>query len=144
MRRLAITLLLGVSLAACVKYEAARDTELSNADRFFREKKYGEAITAYDAIAREAPGSDRGAKALYAAATAHAYYDNPQKDYARALQEFDEFLRSYPDNEKAADARSWQFILKMMLEMKKENERLLQNIEALKRIDIRHEERRRK
>jgi outer membrane protein assembly factor BamD (BamD/ComL family) len=146
LRKLLVILLVMLCLPACVKYEEdrARDAAFDNADRFFHENRYSEAITAYDAIAKDSSGSDLGAQALYASAFAQAYYDNPHKDYARALQEFDEFLRVYPKNRKADDARSWQFILKTTLDIKKENERLLRNIEALKKIDIRHEERRRK
>jgi hypothetical protein len=59
-----------------------------------------------------------------------------------ALQGFDEFLRVYPDNERAHDARNWRSVLKMVQELKKENEHLTKSIEELKRIDIRHEEQR--
>ena len=142
MIRLLVILLLMNCVPACVKYDAHRDAELVNADRSFNEKKYGEAVSAYDAIARDAPGSERGADALFRSAFTMAYYDNRQKDYARALQEFDEFLRVYPNNEKAPDAQNWRYMLQMVLDLKKENGRLLQSINKLKQIDIRHEERR--
>jgi outer membrane protein assembly factor BamD (BamD/ComL family) len=123
---------------------ADHDVDLENAGRFFREKKYSEAIAAYDKIAKDSPRSELGARALYDAAFTHAFYDNPHKDYVQALQGFEEFLREYPNSEKANDAQNWRSILKTVLELKKENEHLTKNIEELKRIDIRHEERRRK
>lgn len=145
MRRLFfLVLLLACCLSACARYMADHDVDLENADGFFREKKYSEAIAAYDKIAKDSPRSELGARALYNAAFTRAFYDNPHKDYVLALQGFDEFLREYPDTEKANDAQNWRSILKMVLELKKENEHLIKNIEELKRIDIRHEERRRK
>jgi len=137
-----VVLLLICCFSACARYNADRDIDLESADRFFREKKYSEAVAAYDRIAKDSPRSERGARALYGAALTHAYYNNPHVDYVLALQRFDEFVRVYPNNERAIDAQNWRSILKMMLELKKENEHLVKSIEELKRIDIRHEERR--
>ncbi len=144
MRRLFfLLLLLTCCLSACASLKAD-DVDFKNADRFFREKNYHEAIAVYDKISKDSPRSERGARALYDAAFTHAFYDNPHKDYVEALQGFDEFLRAYPKNEKASDAQNWRSILKMVLELKKENEHLATSIEQLKKIDIRHEEQRRK
>ena len=94
MRRLSLlVLLLTCCLPACASYTADHDDGLKNADRFLNEKKYSEAIIAYVKIAKESPGSERGARALYGAAVTRVFYGNPRKDYAQALQEFDEFLR---------------------------------------------------
>jgi outer membrane protein assembly factor BamD (BamD/ComL family) len=121
-----------------------QDAEFDSADGFIKEKRYNEAIAAYNKIAQESMGSERGARALYNSAFAHAFYDNPHKDYVLALQGFEEFLREYPDNERASDAQNWRSTLKMVQELKKENEHLTKSIEELKQIDIRHEERRSK
>lgn len=145
MRRLFfLVLLLTCCFSACAMYKADHDIDMENADSFFREKKYPEAIAAYDRIAKDSPRSERGALALYDAALTYAFYDNPHKDYVLALQGFKEFLRVYPNNERASEARNWHSVLKMVQELKKENEHLAKSIEELKRIDIRHEERRRK
>jgi outer membrane protein assembly factor BamD (BamD/ComL family) len=141
-RLFVLVLLLMCCLSACVRYRADHDVDLENADRFFREKKYNEAIAAYDKIAKGSPHSELGARALYDAAFTYAFYDNPQKDYAQALQGFDDFLRVYPNSERAIDAQNWRSLLKTMLELKKENEHLTNSIKQLKNIDIRHEERR--
>ena len=143
MRRFFIILLLSVfCLSGCARLTGVQDAELQGADKFFKKKQYSEALEAYNKIAEESAGTERGANALFAAASAQAFYDNPQKDYALALQEFEEFLRLYPNNEKARDAKNWRYFLKMLIELKKENENLATSIEQLKRIDIRHEERR--
>lgn len=145
MRSFSIILLLSTCcLSACAQTLLKPDIEFENADRFIKEKRYSEAIATYGKIAKESRTSERGANALFASASARAFYDNPQKDYVLALREFDEFLRLYPKNEKARDARNWRYFLEMLLELRKENERLSSNIEQLKELDIRHEERRAK
>ncbi len=140
MKRLCFLWLAALALTGCASFKGIHDLE--NADRLFQEKKYGDAADAYDQIAKESLGTERGARALFAAASVHAFYDNPYKDYALALQEFDDFLHTYPEDEKASEAQNWRYILKSVLDLKKENGRLLQKINELKQIDIRHEERR--
>jgi outer membrane protein assembly factor BamD (BamD/ComL family) len=121
-----------------------QDADFENADQLIQEKKYNAAIAIYSRIAKEAPRSERGADALFAAATTRICFDNPGKDYQTALQEFDEFLRLYPKSDKAHDARNWRSVIKTVVDLRKENDNFRQNIEQLKKIDIKHEERRRK
>jgi outer membrane protein assembly factor BamD (BamD/ComL family) len=137
-----LVLLSALFLPGCAQFKFGWDADFARADRLAKERQYSEALAGYEKIAKESPGSKRSANALFAVASTHVFYDNPHKDYALALQEFDEFLRLYPNNEKARDARNWRTILKMVLELKKENEHLIGSIEQLKRVDIRHEERR--
>ncbi len=143
---LVLVLLTACALTGCARLtgvqSVAVDEEFRDADGLVKEKRYNEAIVVYTKIAQESAGSQRGANALFASASAHAFYNNPQKDYALALQQFDEFLRAYPNDEKANEARNWRYLIKMLLELKKENEHLNKSIEELKRIDIRHEEQR--
>ena len=136
-----------ISVSGCALHKAPEvavktDPEFQAADRFVNEKQYTEAAAAYDKIAKESPATERGANALFAAAATHAYYENPRKDYLKAFQLFDEFLKSYPASDKFRDAQNWRAVLKTVLELKKENDRLNKSIEQLKKIDIRHEERR--
>jgi outer membrane protein assembly factor BamD (BamD/ComL family) len=119
-------------------------TELRNAENLFTQRKYSDAVNSYRKIltASPAPAPVVAANAQYGIAFLLAYYDNPQRNYAQAIQEFDEFLRLYPDNARARDAQNLRFILKAVIETKKENEHLNRSIEQLKKLDIRHEERR--
>ncbi len=145
MKRLfAVVLMSVICISGCARFRAGEEanTEFRTADRFISEKKYGEAVVVYEKIAKDLSGTEQGANALFAAASTKAFYDNPHKDYAMALQEFDEFIRTYPDSEKAHDAQNWKYLLKQLIELKKENEHLIQSINELKKIDIRHEERR--
>ncbi len=147
MKRIIGLLMLAVlGFAGCARFQAqgGSDAEFRDADRLVGEKKYTEALAVYDKIAKESTGTERGANALYAGAVTRAYYDNPNRDFAQALQSFEDFLKAYPDNARSGEAQSWRSILKLAIDLKKENERLLRNIEQLKRIDIRHEQQRRK
>ena len=141
---LGLVLILACSLSACTWRIGGRDVELERAGKLVKEGRHTEAMATYCKIARESPGTERGANALFACASVRAAYDNPQRDYALALQEFDEFLRLYPGNERSREALNWRFLLKTMLDLKKENEGLSSRIEQLKQLDIRQEERRRR
>jgi outer membrane protein assembly factor BamD (BamD/ComL family) len=171
-RLMVILLLVSINLAGCARIIGGQDTELYRAEGLLRERNYPEAITAYREIAKETDSPERAANAQFSLASALAYYDNPQKDYALALQEFDQFLKLYPDAEKAVEAQQWRSLLRMIVELDKKNENLNKNIEQykhdieqykhdveqykqniehlnrsieqLKQLDIQHEERRRK
>jgi outer membrane protein assembly factor BamD (BamD/ComL family) len=120
------------------------EADYQRAAVFENEKKYLKAIAAYRKIADESPHSPLAADSLFEAAYIQAFYDNPQKDYAQALAGFDEFLKRFPQHVKARVAKNWRVVLKTILDTKKENERLRESIEQLNKLDIRHEERRRK
>ena len=96
----------------------------------------------YNKIVADSPDSDLAADALFELALINAHYDNPQRDYTRASRSFAEFLKRYPDNRRADEARTWISVLRTVQELKKQNEHLNENIEELKQLDIRHEERR--
>jgi outer membrane protein assembly factor BamD (BamD/ComL family) len=169
---MAILLLVSISLVGCARIVGEQDTEMYRAEDLLKERDYPEAISAYRQIAKESANPERAANAQFFLASALAYYDNPQKDYALALQEFDQFLKLYPDAEKAEEAQQWGSLLRMIIELERENENLNKNIEQykhdieqykhdveqykqniehlnrsieqLKQLDIQHEERRRK
>ena len=171
-RLMVILLLVSINLAGCARIIGGQDTELYRAEGMLREKNYPDAITAYREIAKETDSPERAANAQFSLALALAYYDNPQKDYALALQEFDQFLKLYPDAEKAQEAQQWRSLLRIIVELKKDNEdlnkkieqykqnieqykqnieqykqnieHLNKSIEQIKQLDIMHEERRRK
>lgn len=157
-RFMVVLLLSSICLSGCARIIGGQDTEMYRAESLLRERDYPEAIAVYRQIAKETDDPERAAHAQFALASALAYYDNSLKDYAAAFQEFDQFLKMYPDDEKANEARQWRSLLRMIVELEKENENLNKNleqykqniehlnksIEQLKQLDIRHEERRRK
>jgi outer membrane protein assembly factor BamD (BamD/ComL family) len=139
-----LVLLLVIScFAGCAIFAKKPGPELSAADSFFQERRYTEALTGYRKVLSRPRSSEHDvAAARYAIAFTLSYYDNPHKNYAQALEEFEEFLRLYPNHEKAAEALNWKNVLKTLLEEKRECEQLKKKIEELKRLDIRHEEKR--
>jgi outer membrane protein assembly factor BamD (BamD/ComL family) len=142
-----LILIIVIVLSGCATTPPAApgpEADYQGAAFFAKEKKYPAAIAAYRKIADESPHSPLAADSLFEAAHLQAFYDNPQKDYAQALAGFDEFLRRFPNHVKAREAKNWRVILKTIVDTKKENERLRQSIEELNKLDIRHEERRRK
>jgi outer membrane protein assembly factor BamD (BamD/ComL family) len=106
-------------------------------------KRYQDAVVSYNKIIAANPGSALSADALFELALVHAHRDNPERDYTRATHAFENFLKRYPDDRRVREAQNWIFVLKQVLELKKENEHLKLNIEQLERLDIKHEERRR-
>jgi|GEM_PF-1891092 len=105
------------------------------ANSLVESKKFSEAVSIYQRIIRDHPDSSSTADARYGLATVLISYENPQRDYAQALHEFDEFVRLYPDDPRFRDAQNWRHALRTLHDLSK-------SIEELKQLDIRHEERR--
>lgn len=114
----------------------------AEAKKLLQAHQYPESIAAFQKIIEEYPNSDWAANSIYNIATAYVSVENSNKDYAQALIHFEEFLFRYPQHERAAEAKSWRQVIKVILDAKKENERLLKNIEKLKQLDMRQEQKR--
>jgi len=163
-RLLLILLLAAYGLSGCARITGGQDTEFYHANDLLKEKRYSEAIAAYRQIAEDTSNPERAENAQFALASTLAYYDNPQKDYALALQAYDEFLARYPDSDKAQEAQQVRSLLQTIKALETENtnltksieqykqnieqykqvvDRLNKSIEKLKQLDIMHEERRR-
>ena len=150
MNRAALSTLLFALLfvTACKTFEQGRPATAPQSDstteakHFIKDQKYTEALVSLEAALRDAQHSSDAPEIKYLIATVYVAADNPQRDYAQALIEFDEFLHNYPDHERAPEARSWRQAIKTILDTKKENERLHKNIEGLKQLDMRQEQKR--
>lgn len=105
---------------------------------------YHEALVVYQRILTTAPHSPQAADAEFDMAYLYVRNDFQQKDYHQALAGFEVFLQKYPQHVNVHEAKNWQVVLRSLFDSNKENERLKKNIEQLKKLDIRHEERRRK
>ena len=136
-----------IALAGCTlvhRTTSGPEADYQHAALLAKENKYREAISICNKVAADSPHSQLGGDALFEAAYLSIFHDNPHKDYGQAMAGFDEYLKQYPDHPKAQAARSWHDVLKSFLDVRKENERLNKSIEELKKLDIRHEERRKK
>jgi outer membrane protein assembly factor BamD (BamD/ComL family) len=120
----------------------AVQTKLADAQKLAQGSKYAEAVSAYRLILQEHPGTEWAPEAKYGIALAYVSADNPQRDYSAAIVEFNEFLSLYPSDKRTAEAKSWRQTLKALLDTKKDNDRLYKNIEKLKQLDVRQEEKR--
>jgi outer membrane protein assembly factor BamD (BamD/ComL family) len=120
------------------------DKQLQEVAVSVKEKRFQEAAAACNRIMADAPDSPLAADALFEIALISAHPDNPQRDYAQASRSFAEFLKRYPDNRRAEEARTWIAVFKHNQELKKQNENLNESIKELKQLDIRHEERRKR
>lgn len=124
------------------KEEAVPAAVIAEASRLVTEHKFPQAIAEYRRILRDYPDSEAASEAKYGIAMVYVSADNPQRDYAIAIVEFDEYLAQYGQSRHADDARSWRQAIKVILDTRKENERLNKNIEKLKQLDMRQEEKR--
>lgn len=122
--------------------EAASD-KVEAAQKLLQENKYANAIVEFRKVIQEHPNTNWAAKAKYGIALVYVSANNPKKDYSLAVAEFDEFLAQYPQDDRIPEARSWRHALKVLLNMKKDNDRLTKNIEQLKQLDVQQEEKRR-
>ncbi len=145
----ALLLVLAVT-AGCATLDAGQKpslpspgrTPVEEAQKLIRDRQYADAVAALETYLDDDPVPTHGAEARYLIAMVYVAADNPRRDYARALSGFDEFLRLYPDHEKAPEAKSWKVALKTILDTRKENEKLNKKIEGLKQLDMRQEEKR--
>jgi len=87
--------------------EAAQSTLLA-AQKLVQGAKFVDAVSAYRRILQEYPATEWAPDAKYGIALVYASADNPQRDYAAAATEFDQFLSLYPSNKRAAEAKSWR------------------------------------
>jgi outer membrane protein assembly factor BamD (BamD/ComL family) len=136
-------LMLLASLPGCMTPPAAvagGSAELQEAAAAVKARRYREAVTSYRKVASDPAQADAAGEALFQMACLLTYYDNPQRDYVLALQGFQDFIKRYPGHARAQEAENWRVILKTILDLKKENDRLNQSIQQLRKIDVQHEQ----
>ena len=136
---LALILLAGCST---VKPDIKAPDDFQVAAVAMKDKRYEDAIAVYGKILNESRRSASSADALFQIAYIQTLYDNPQRDYAKAMQSFDDFIKRYPDHARCQEAENWRFILKTILDLRKEDDRLRKNIEQLRKLDIQQEKNR--
>jgi len=141
-----IVLLAVIWFSGCAMtgYVAGPGKQFRDAAVSVKEQRYKEAAAAYTKIVTDSPDSALAADALFELALVNAHHDNPQRDYAQSTRSFSEFIKRYPDNKRADEARTWISVLKTVQELKKQNEHLNESIQEIKRLDIRHEEKRKR
>lgn len=139
---LAPFVLLWLSGCVLLGVPAGPEKEFQAAAVSVKAKSFQDAAVAYNKVIADAPGTKLAAEALFELALVYAHQDNPDKNYTRAIHAFEDLLKRYPENKRTDEAQSWISLLKIVQDLKKQNESLNKSIEQLKRLDVRHEERR--
>lgn len=121
------------------------------ADALLREGRYEEALKAYEDVFERFPAAPPGDRALFSMGLAWAHPDNPDKDTAKALACF----RRLPDDFPASPLKDEAGVMADSLEalrrcqgrlnhLQEQVDTLKERLDAMKRIDIGIEEKKRK
>lgn len=108
--------------------------KFQEAKTYFEQGNYKEARSAYLSLAEGGPESRSAEPARFRAASILVYHGNPDKDYGRALREFEEFLARYPESRSAGEASSWLSLLRIF-EQSRANELLKEAASLTKKLD---------
>jgi len=122
-----------VLLSACSVVTGTRNITLAN--NYFKKKQYASATAAYRKILQETPESFYASDARYGLGITLVSADNPQKDYAQALHEFEAFHKQYPDDWRTPEVLDWIAVLKTLSDRNR-------SLDQLKQLDVRQEKRR--
>lgn len=131
---LCIIVITTIFLSSCAFITGNQDISL--ADALFEKKHYSEATDTYRKFLRENPNSLYASDAQYNLAKILITADNSKRDYVQALHEFETFYKLYPKDVRNLEVQNWIAVLKVLNKRSK-------SIEQLRRLDVRHEERRR-
>lgn len=117
-------------------------TSLGKPKSLFQQGKFSEAIVQYRKLTRNKDKSV-AETAQYQLAYTFAYYKNMGRDYQEALNEFQLFLKKYPESSLKEEAANWVSLLNQAVMKQSENELLRDNIKRLVDIDIEGEQKQR-
>ncbi len=113
--------------------------------------EYDSALKAYGEITKAYPDASPGDRALFDMGVLYTYPDYPKKSYYRALKYFRQLLTDFPETPLKEEAKAWVEALNRVIlnenKVKELEEKIAayqEQINALKEIDIRIEEKKRK
>lgn len=104
---------------------------------------YKGALNADEKVTRLFPAKSPGDRALFHMGLIWVHADNPGRNYKKALECFQGVVRNYPDSELRAEAEAWAGTIQNLIRCKKQRHTLQQQLDTLKEIDIRTEEKKR-
>ena len=94
----------------------------------------------YEQVVQEYPTSPWAPQALFGLARLEVTPASPVRDYRQAYGHFDRLVTEYPDSPYAGDARAWRETLGQLFGREQEAARIRQDMEQLKRVEIRLEQ----
>lgn len=113
---------------------------VDRADTLARDGDHSGARTLYEQVVQEYPTSPWAPQALYRLARLEVTPASPVRNYPRAYAHFDRLVKDYPDSAYAAEARAWRETLAQLMTREQEATRIRQDMERLKRVEIRLEQ----
>ena len=131
---------------------------VKDASGLVSKKKYDDAVKAYSNISKNYPRVSPGDRALFEMGVLYTYPDYSKKSYYKALSCFRQLLKEFPKSPLREEASAWTEALNRLILSEKKIEELegeidayqekidsyQEQINALKEIDIRIEEKKRK
>lgn len=113
---------------------------VNRADGLAQDGDHAGARGLYEQVVQEYPASPWAPTALFRLARLEVSPGSPVRNYRQAHEHFDRLVKDYPDSQYAADARAWRDTLGQLLAREQEAARIRQDMERLKRVEIRLEQ----
>ena len=130
------------------RWQARKDLEL--AEKLLSKGDYAGALKENEKIVRLFPSESPGDSALFYMGLIWAHPNNPQKNYAKALESFQMIDRDYPQSELKEEVSVWSDVIKKLIryegdinDLEKTVTDLKNRLNTLKEIDIGIEKKRR-
>ncbi len=113
---------------------------VNRADGLAQDGDHAGARVLYEQVVQEYPTSPWAPTALFRLARLEVFPGSPVRNYRQAHEHFDRLVKDYPDSQYDADARAWRDTLGQLLAREQEAARIRQDMERLKRVEIRLEQ----
>jgi TolA-binding protein len=113
---------------------------LEQAEGMARGGDHAGARALLERVVEEYPRGPMTDKALYRLGRLEVTPGSPVRDYRQAHGRFDRLVREFPESAHAAEARAWRETLGQLFAREREAQRIRQDIERLKRVEIRLEQ----
>lgn len=113
---------------------------VNRADGLAQDGDHAGARVLYEQVVQEYPTSPWAPTALFRLARLEVSPGSPVRNYRQAHEHFDRLVKDYPDSQYDADARAWRDTLGQLLAREQEAARIRQDMERLKRVEIRLEQ----
>jgi len=137
-----------LSLASCALLQEIKDRDraresLLRGQRLLARSDYDGALRENQEVLSFLGDRPPADEALFNIGLIYAHVENPKKDYRKALGSFRKLMRDYPQSPWGDQARIWVGVLQANEELAQTNEKLNQQIERSKEVDLEIEEKRR-
>ena len=138
-----LLLISGCAGLASLESSTAAAEHFRNAERFFEEGKYSEALKEYRIVTARFPDDELADDALYQTAYTEIYFKNAAADPGTAVKDFQRLIQKYPDSPWKGPAQNWVSFLAQAESLRTETEKLKNDLQRLLDLDMQSEKKRR-